>query len=88
MHCAVNSIIEGIPSIFLSYSQKSIGMSGFVYGNTKYTLDIKDMTRQLGDSVVKLLEEYEQARELVNKRNLEISNYYDEYFRNDKQELE
>lgn len=88
MHCAVNSIIEGIPSIFLSYSQKSIGMSEFVYGNTKYTLDIKDMTRQLGDSVVKLLEEYEQARELVNKRNLEISNYYDEYFRNDKQALE
>ncbi len=81
MHCAVNSIIEGTPALFLSYSQKSIGMSEFVYGNTNYALDIKDMTENLEKYVDEFLDDYESIKKIIDKRNQEISNYYDEYFR-------
>ena len=40
MHCAVNSITSGVPAIFLSYSEKSIGMCKMVYGNDDYVIDI------------------------------------------------
>lgn len=41
MHCAINSMSEGIPTILLSYSSKAKGMCEFVYGNTKWVYDIK-----------------------------------------------
>lgn len=31
MHCAINAITVGIPTIFLSYSEKAKGMSNYVY---------------------------------------------------------
>ena len=40
MHCAINAICCNIPTIFLSYSQKAIGMSTLVYGSSDYVVDI------------------------------------------------
>lgn len=34
MHCAINAITCGIPTIFLSYSAKAKGMAEFVYGDS------------------------------------------------------
>jgi polysaccharide pyruvyl transferase WcaK-like protein len=43
MHCAINSITLGIPTIFISYSQKSKGMVEYVYGNSDWILNLNDM---------------------------------------------
>ncbi len=40
MHCAVNSICEGVPALLLSYSRKAVGMSEFVYGNGEWVLPV------------------------------------------------
>lgn len=38
MHCAINAISEGVPTILISYSQKSIGMAKAVYGNDEWVI--------------------------------------------------
>lgn len=42
MHCAVNAISTGVPTIFLAYSKKSYGMAEYVYGNDKWVLSLND----------------------------------------------
>lgn len=53
MHCAVNAICEGVPTILLSYSQKSIGMCEFVYGTDRWVLPLGSVFEKLP---VRLLE--------------------------------
>lgn len=38
MHCAVNSVSCGIPTIFLSYSPKAIGMAEMIYGHKRFAI--------------------------------------------------
>lgn len=40
MHCAINAVATGVPAIFLSYSEKSKGMSKLVYGSTDYCIPL------------------------------------------------
>lgn len=42
MHCAINAICVGIPTLFLSYSEKAKGMSEFVYGNKQGVLSLNE----------------------------------------------
>lgn len=42
MHCAVNAICVGVPTIFLSYSKKSIGMCELVYGSRCWAVPLCD----------------------------------------------
>lgn len=42
MHCAVNAMCEGVPTILLSYSQKAIGMCDFIYGSDRWVLPLKE----------------------------------------------
>lgn len=42
MHCAINAITEGIPAIFLSYSEKTLGMSKMIYGTEKFALQLNE----------------------------------------------
>lgn len=42
MHCAINAICEGVPTLFLSYSEKAKGMSEFVYGSRDAVISLKD----------------------------------------------
>lgn len=44
MHCCLNAITLGVPSIFLSYSSKSLGMSRFVYGDDCAVLNLKEFS--------------------------------------------
>ncbi|MBD9215935.1 MAG: hypothetical protein EGQ23_02935 [Solobacterium sp.] len=46
MHCAINAMSEGIPTILLSYSSKAKGMCEFVYGDTKWVYDIKKLDNE------------------------------------------
>ena len=47
MHCAINAIDENIPAIFLAYSQKSVGMCKYIYGNCDYLIDLKAIETEL-----------------------------------------
>lgn len=42
MHCAINAITTGVPTLFLSYSEKAKGMSRYVYGTADYVASVKD----------------------------------------------
>lgn len=62
MHCAVNAVTEGVPAIFLSYSQKSQGMASYVYGTTKWVLSLK----QIDDSLIPLMEDMDASWQLIS----------------------
>lgn len=60
MHCAVNAICEGVPTILLSYSQKSVGMCEFVYGTDRWVLPLGDAMRELPSRLASLSESSEE----------------------------
>lgn len=51
MHCAINAITCGVPTIFLSYSDKAKGMAKFVYGD---------------QSMICGLEQFENTTEIID----------------------
>ncbi len=77
MHCAINAIDENIPAIFLSYSQKSIGMCKYVYGNDKYLISIKEIENSLIDKIKEVIKDSEELSKKLEKRNEEIGCYYE-----------
>lgn len=72
MHCAINAICECIPTIFLSYSQKSIGMCKYVYGNEKWVIKLKDVNTDLMSSAKELLDTCAEVSRTLARRNKEI----------------
>ena len=86
MHCAVNSIIEGTPAIFLAYSQKSIGMAKFIYGNDDWCVPLKCMENELVTVVKDALKNYSTIKKYIDSRNIEIKEIYEDYFRNSQKE--
>ena len=42
MHCAINAVTAGIPTLFLSYSDKAKGMAKFIYGDYLYAIGLND----------------------------------------------
>ena len=42
MHCAINALSCGIPAVFLSYSEKSKGLSKYAYGTDKYAIKLSN----------------------------------------------
>lgn len=42
MHCAINALSCGVPAVFLSYSEKSKGISKYAYGTDKYAIELSD----------------------------------------------
>lgn len=80
MHCAVNALIEDIPTIFLSYSQKSRGMANFIYGDEKWCVSLKQMKTNLITTFEELNSSCEIVRGIINKRLPEINKMYADYF--------
>lgn len=77
MHCAINAIDENIPAIFLSYSQKSIGMCKYIYGNDEYLIPLKDIEKELINKAIKAIQESEMLSNRLKSRNEEIREYYE-----------
>lgn len=42
MHCAINATTMGVPTLFLSYSEKAKGMVRYVYGTDEAVMALKD----------------------------------------------
>lgn len=55
MHCAINSLSLGIPTILIAYSQKAKGMALFVYGNDKWMIPLKDVNKVTLTKLVRLM---------------------------------
>lgn len=46
MHCAINAMTAHVPTLLLSYSNKSKGMAEFVYGNRSMVMDLHSFNEQ------------------------------------------
>lgn len=72
MHCAVNAVSEGIPAIFLTYSQKGIGMTEYIYGNSKWSVPLLDIKKELKNKTTEMLSNKKKISDNIKKRILEI----------------
>lgn len=71
MHCAVNAICVGIPTVFLSYSKKSIGMCELVYGSRDWVVSLGDACG-LKKAAVSLYTDKGAVHEHLRKRVKEL----------------
>lgn len=75
MHCAVNAITCGVPTIFLSYSPKSVGMCKHVYGNDKMFFDMNELISN-ADGVIsrlrKISEYTDEIKEYLKNKNMSL----------------
>lgn len=77
MHCAVNAIDEGIPAIFIYYSQKGIGMCKYVYGNENMAVDLQRINIDLLEVIDNTLANWLEITSVIKRRNDEITQYYE-----------
>lgn len=55
MHCAVAAVSSGVPTLFVSYSGKALGMAEFVYGDRDLVVGVDAPVSELVDRVAHLL---------------------------------
>ncbi|WPC43288.1 polysaccharide pyruvyl transferase family protein [Clostridium sp. JS66] len=72
MHCAINAICEGIPTIFLFYSQKGLGMANYIYGNSEWAIPLVEMEKELKDKTLEMLNNKEIISKKIKNRIEEI----------------
>lgn len=73
MHCSVNAITCGVPTLFLSYSPKSIGMCEFVYGNSAYVIDMNKLVMNIDYNLFDKIDgECDAIREFLKARSVEL----------------
>lgn len=72
MHCAVNAISEGVPTIFLTYSQKGLGMANYIYGHSRWSIPLIDIEKELKSKTLEMLSNKEIISEEINQRIKEI----------------
>ena len=87
MHCAINAIDENIPANFLAYSQKSVGMCKYIYGNCDYLIDLKAIETELIKKVQIVFRNSDNLSAKLELRNKEIEQYYKDNLNNVKRIL-
>jgi colanic acid/amylovoran biosynthesis protein len=75
MHCAINSLSLGVPTIFLAYSKKAYGMAEYVYGNSKWVIPLKGMndTEKVLHVLNRLIDEYNELISDLDKLNKSLT---------------
>ena len=69
MHCAINAISRGIPTIFISYSAKSEGMVKYVYDNSEWIVSLHETASgALIDKVNMMVHQKRKIREHLIQR--------------------
>lgn len=76
MHCAINAVEENVPTIFLAYSQKSIGMCDYVYGNKKWVVDIRRLEEELFLRMDEMWKDREKISRYLKESNQRIKGDY------------
>ena len=73
MHCAINALAAGVPTILISYSQKAIGMAKYIYGNKRWVIPLQEFnSTTVLDLVQKILAEDQSIRNHLKNRLPEI----------------
>lgn len=78
MHCAINAMEENVPTIMLAYSQKSIGMCEYIYGENQWCVSLKDLEATLINRINEMDQRYEEIVGKLSKRNEKIRLEYKE----------
>jgi len=65
MHCAINALAAHVPTIFVAYSHKAVGMCEYVYGNRDWVIPLNEF---VPDSVL------DKVGELISQKE-EMSAY-------------
>ena len=76
MHCAINALSEGVPTLLLSYSEKSKGMTEFVYGDDKWVVPLDKTMSGVTRKLLELLENEDSLRNYLKKRIKDIRKMY------------
>lgn len=71
MHCGINAVTCGVPTIFLSYSAKARGMCKYIYGNEDYVCPVNKLSDT--DEVVKLINLNHIPRQLDELKQSDFS---------------
>ena len=74
MHCGVNAVCEGVPTIFLTYSQKSLGMAKHIYGDTYWSIPLLDIKKELKNKTIEILNKHDEISAFITNRVNEIKN--------------
>lgn len=72
MHCAINAICENVPTLLLSYSDKSKGMARFVYGNDDWCIALDNIENELVPMAKEMIEQENAIKDRLKNRNQEI----------------
>lgn len=74
MHCAINALAAHVPTIFIAYSRKAVGMCQYVYGNSDWVLPLCEFTKEgvLGEKVRSMKNQMPRVRDCLSKRIPEI----------------
>lgn len=78
MHCVINALSVGVPTIMLSYGEKSIGMAEYIYGNTKWVIPLNQVDPAHIVNLTKLiLEQKKDLKEFLSKKieNIKVHNH-------------
>ena len=75
MHCAINAITCGVPTIFLSYSKKSIGMCEHVYENDSLVIDMnEEFSKEMQEKIQEIWKCKEKISNYLKNKNLDLYN--------------
>lgn len=83
MHCGINAICENIPTLFLSYSDKSKGMCNYIYNTDEWVVDIRnnDFEEELFIKLASMYKQLKQLNTYLINRNEEINSDYTNYLK-------
>ena len=68
MHCGLASVSSGVPTLFLSYSRKAIGMCVEVYGDTSMVLPVDSPSSVLAETVSGLITRADEVRDYLRRK--------------------
>jgi len=77
MHCCINAVCEYIPTIFLTYSSKALGMARYIYKDDKWILPIQECEKELVQKVNELIELRSETENFLVERINDIKNDVD-----------
>lgn len=76
MHCGINAVEQSIPTIFISYSQKALGMSRYIYQSDDMCISIQELESKLLDRLSFVLENLFTLQKQLEVNNEKVQNYY------------
>lgn len=74
MHCAINALSAHVPTIFVAYSSKAVGMCQYVYGNGDWVLQLNELSKEgiLARKVRSMKNQGSSIRDYLSRRIPEI----------------